>query len=89
MVLHGKKFGAAAAFAVVALPHHGFKRGCSATFETAVASKSGTALLSCMWERCGPKAENAMILNRRSELSAANLFLYNYINRKMEYLFRF
>ena len=39
-------------------------RSCSATFETAVASKSATALLSCMWERCGPKAENAVVLNR-------------------------
>ena len=39
-------------------------RSCSATFETAVASKSGTALFSCMWERCRPKAENAVVLNR-------------------------
>ena len=37
------------------------KRSCSATFETAVASKSGTALLSCMWERCGPKAKTAVV----------------------------
>ena len=57
--VHGKKFGAVAAFVVVALPHHG-----SPTFETAVASKTGTALLSCMWKRCGPKAENAVVLNR-------------------------
>ena len=37
---------------------------CGATFETVVASKSGTALLSCMWEHCSPKAENAVVLNR-------------------------
>ena len=57
--LHGKKFGAAAAFVVVALPLHGFN-SCSATFETEVASKSGKALLTCMLrsqsrERSGTK----------------------------------